>query len=141
MNWLGAILYTAAVCVFIAWLLCRMRSVNDAGSHAAAVKNATSAPGQSPHRGMTAGCGTISDRPLAPPHDARRDDLTRIKGVGAVIAAKLDALGIVSFAQLAALDAGDIERVDAVLSFKGRIEREDWIGQARRLLAERPIDN
>ena len=68
-------------------------------------------------------------------HAAGQDDLTRIKGIGPVIARKLHAMGIDSYAQIAAFSAEDVARVDAVLDFKGRIEREEWIRQARRLAA------
>ena len=30
----------------------------------------------------------------------------------------------------------DVARIDGELNFKGRIEREDWIGQANALIAE-----
>ena len=46
---------------------------------------------------------------------------------------KLHGLGVTSYAQIADWTAEDIARVDTELNFKGRIEREDWIGQAREL--------
>ena len=64
------------------------------------------------------------------------DDLTRISGVGPVLKAKLNGLGITSFAQVAAFTAEDIARVDDALSFKGRIERDDWVSQAKTLAEE-----
>lgn len=63
------------------------------------------------------------------------DDLTQINGVGPVIAAKLNALGINAFKQIADLSVEDVARIDGELNFKGRIEREEWIGQAKALLA------
>ncbi|MBI1386141.1 MAG: 50S ribosomal protein L21 [Rhizobiales bacterium] len=73
----------------------------------------------------------IFTRPAGEP-----DDLTRISGVGPVIAEKLDKLGVIKFAQVAAFTPDDIARVDAVLNFKGRIERENWVEQAKKLAAE-----
>ena len=61
------------------------------------------------------------------------DNLKRIKGVGPVLEKKLHRLGITKFSQIAAFSADDIARVDDVLDFKGRIERENWIGQASKL--------
>ena len=61
------------------------------------------------------------------------DDLTKIRGIGAVIEKKLHALGITSFAQIAALDEEGVEQINEQLSFKGRIQREEWIEQAREL--------
>ena len=64
------------------------------------------------------------------------DDLKKISGVGPVLEKKLNALGITQYAQVAAFTADDIERVDAELNFKGRIEREDWTSQAKTLADE-----
>ena len=61
------------------------------------------------------------------------DDLKKIKGIGPVLEKKLHALGVRSFRQIADFTSDDVERVDAVLNFKGRILREDWIGQAQKL--------
>ncbi len=64
------------------------------------------------------------------------DDLAQIQGVGEVLVEKLHKLGITKFEQIANFSDEDIAKVDEVLDFKGRIEREDWIGQARALIAE-----
>ncbi len=64
------------------------------------------------------------------------DDLTKISGVGEVLVGKLNALGIIKYEQIAAWSDDDIAKVDDALSFKGRIEREDWVAQATRLMAE-----
>ncbi|QKG72461.1 hypothetical protein [Erythrobacter mangrovi] len=64
------------------------------------------------------------------------DDLTRIKGLGPKLAALLGELGVTSFAQVAAWDDGEIDRIDAQLGrFQGRIRRDDWVGQAKLLAA------
>ena len=65
--------------------------------------------------------------------DLASDDLEgEIEGIGPVIAAKLAAIGITTFRQVAAWTPEDIERIGSQLDFKGRIEREDWVGQASR---------
>ncbi|MCW2307616.1 30S ribosomal protein S2 [Rhodobium gokarnense] len=61
------------------------------------------------------------------------DDLKKINGIGPVIETKLNKLGITTFAQVAALSAEDIARIDEALAFKGRIEREEWVSQAAAL--------
>lgn len=71
--------------------------------------------------------------PRAPLQPGGGDDLKQIKGVGKVIESRLHALGITSFEQIARFTPEDIERVDKVLDFKGRIQRERWIEQAREL--------
>ena len=63
------------------------------------------------------------------------DDLKQINGIGPVIETKLNQLGITKYAQVAALEAEDIARIDEVLNFKGRIEREEWVSQAEKLVA------
>jgi F-type H+-transporting ATPase subunit gamma len=62
-----------------------------------------------------------------------RDDLTKISGVGPVIVAKLTQEGITTFRQIARWTADDVAEFDELLSFTGRIEREDWIGQSTQL--------
>ena len=66
--------------------------------------------------------------------DEDLDDLTRISGVGPVLQEKLYRLGITTYQQIAELTPEDIARVDEVLDFPGRVEREDWVGQARKML-------
>ena len=61
------------------------------------------------------------------------DDLKRIRGVGVLIEKKLNSLGVTSYDQVANWTGADIERVSQILDFKGRIERENWIEQARIL--------
>lgn len=64
------------------------------------------------------------------------DDLGQIKGVGPKLVQQLHALGVTSFAQIAAWDDDDIDRIDAQLGrFQGRIRRDDWREQARLLAA------
>lgn len=61
------------------------------------------------------------------------DDLKRIRGIGVLIEKKLNSLGIVHYEQVANWTGADIERISSILDFKGRIERENWIEQARIL--------
>ncbi|MEZ5842549.1 MAG: hypothetical protein R3D27_02295 [Hyphomicrobiaceae bacterium] len=67
------------------------------------------------------------------PAPAAVDDLKRIRGVGVLVEKKLNALGVSSYEQIANWSADDVERVSGVLDFRGRIERENWIEQARIL--------
>lgn len=69
----------------------------------------------------------------ARPDDA--DDLKKISGVGPKLEQTLNELGIYKFEQIAAWTQENIAYVDARLSFKGRIERDDWIGKAKELAA------
>lgn len=64
-----------------------------------------------------------------------KDDVKLISGVGPALEKKLAAAGVTSLTQIAEFTPEDIERIDAELNFKGRIERDDWIGQAKKLIA------
>jgi large subunit ribosomal protein L21 len=66
-----------------------------------------------------------------------KDDLKKISGVGPVLEGKLNALGVTQFAQVAAFTADDIAKLDDALSFKGRIERDNWLEQAAAFAAEK----
>jgi predicted flap endonuclease-1-like 5' DNA nuclease len=73
-------------------------------------------------------------RPLAASSHGPQDDLKRIRGVGVLIEKRLNAMGISRYEQIANWTSGEIDRVSQVLEFKGRIEREGWVEQARILL-------
>jgi predicted flap endonuclease-1-like 5' DNA nuclease len=69
------------------------------------------------------------------PAEQERDDLQEIVGIGKVFEHTLHELGIYSFRQLANFGVSDISRVNAELKeFRGRMEQDDWIGQAKDLL-------
>lgn len=63
-----------------------------------------------------------------------KDDLTLISGIGPAIQKKLNGLGIYTFQQICEFTPQDIDAVAAALKvFKGRIGRDNWIGQAAAL--------
>jgi large subunit ribosomal protein L21 len=64
---------------------------------------------------------------------AGADDLKKLSGVGPALEKKLLEAGVTSFAQIAAWTEADIAEFDEKLSFKGRIEREGWVEQAKEL--------
>lgn len=66
------------------------------------------------------------------------DDVTLIGGIGATLKKKLQAAGITSLTEIAALSADEIARLDTDLKLGGRIEREEWVEQAKELLAGKP---
>ncbi|MGR3513214.1 MAG: 50S ribosomal protein L21 [Paracoccaceae bacterium] len=73
----------------------------------------------------------------APKAAAGADDLKRISGVGPALEKKLHGFGITTFAQIAAWTPEDIADFDDKLSFKGRIERDNWLEQAAQFDAEK----
>jgi peptide/nickel transport system ATP-binding protein len=64
---------------------------------------------------------------------ATSDDLKLISGVGPKIERTLNALGIYKYEQIAKWKKAERAWVDDQLKFKGRIEREDWVRQAKAL--------
>ena len=61
------------------------------------------------------------------------DDLKKIKGVGPKLEQTLNELGFYHFDQIAKWTEAEIAWVDNRLKFKGRIERDGWIDQAKTL--------
>ncbi|MCL4149045.1 UNVERIFIED_CONTAM: hypothetical protein GTU68_060542 [Idotea baltica] len=61
------------------------------------------------------------------------DDLKRLKGVGPGLEKTLNELGFYHFDQIAGWRKAEVEWVDSRLKFKGRIERDEWIKQAKVL--------
>ena len=57
----------------------------------------------------------------------------QISGIGPKLEKVLNGLGVWTFAQIAGWSREEIAWVDDYLSFKGRIGRDDWIGQAVKL--------
>lgn len=68
------------------------------------------------------------------------DDLTKIDGIDDMLAARLKQLNCVKFEQVANFSDDEIASIDDLLGLNGRIENEDWIGQAQKLLAEATAD-
>lgn len=68
---------------------------------------------------------------------AKKDDLKKVKGIGEFVEKKLNALGIYNFGQLAKLTENDMDKVnDAIEFFPGRIKRDNWVDQAKKLAAD-----
>ena len=61
------------------------------------------------------------------------DDLKLLKGVGPKLEGTLNEMGVYHFDQVAGWRKKEIEWVDDRLRFKGRIERDEWIKQAKVL--------
>jgi NADH-quinone oxidoreductase subunit E len=73
------------------------------------------------------------NRPAGIEKPAVVDDLKLISGVGPKIEGTLHSLGIFTFAQVASWKKAEREWVDGYLNFRGRIERDDWVKQAKAL--------
>jgi len=69
------------------------------------------------------------------PRGSASDDLKRIRGIGPQNEGRLHALGVWHFAQIAAWTHDNVLWVGSYLAFPGRIDREEWIAQAKTLAA------
>lgn len=65
--------------------------------------------------------------------DGEAEDLTAIKGLGPKAAAALIEGGVTRIDQIAAWSPSDIADWDARINGRGRIMRDDWVGQAKTL--------
>jgi predicted flap endonuclease-1-like 5' DNA nuclease len=66
---------------------------------------------------------------------AQKNDLKMISGIGPFIEERLHALDIYTFRQISKFTARDIDTIDdAIEYFSGRIERDEWVAQARELV-------
>ncbi|MEM1382026.1 MAG: NADH-quinone oxidoreductase subunit NuoE [Pseudomonadota bacterium] len=75
---------------------------------------------------------------LAAPRGGRPDDLTRIRGIGRKLEVLLHDLGIYHLDQVASWTAREVAWVDHHLEgFKGRVERDNWVAQAKKLVRAR----
>lgn len=75
----------------------------------------------------------VKPQGLEAPRAGKADDLKRIRGIGPQNEGRLHALGIWHFDQIAGWSAEEVQWVGSYLAFAGRIEREDWVGQAKVL--------
>ena len=67
-----------------------------------------------------------------------QDDVTLISGVGATLNKKLAAAGVTSLTQIAAWTDADVKKYDEELALHGRAERDEWVQQAKDLVAGKP---
>lgn len=118
--------------------LIRVTEILEQGADSSGVKAAVGA-GKAPRTAAPAAAEAPAATRAAEPkaQTADGDDLTRLSGVGPKLAEKLQGAGVTSFAQIAAWTEEDVADFDEKLSFKGRIEREGWVEQARALAAEK----
>ncbi len=69
---------------------------------------------------------------------ADKDDLKQISGVGPFLETKLNNLGIYTFEQVSQFDTELMQIVnDAIEFFPGRVQRDDWVGQAKKFHADK----
>ena len=109
----------------------KITSILADGKKAPAKKKATPPPAEeSPKAETTPAIETQSEAPAPAPKNEGGDDLTKLKGLGKVAAEKLEAAGITTFAQIAALSEDEITTLEESVG-AGKFEKNDWIAQAK----------
>lgn len=68
------------------------------------------------------------------------DDLTQIDGIDEDLAARLKQINCIKFDQIANFSDDDIANVDEKLKLDGKIEKDDWVTHAQRLIAEAAVE-
>ncbi len=101
-----------------------------AAAKPAAAKSASAKPAAAKRKAPAKKPAAVRKKPAA---KAKPDNLQDISGVGPKIEGQLKAMGITTFEQIAVWKKAEIEEFNAQLKFKGRIQREQWVPQAKKL--------
>ncbi len=80
----------------------------------------------------------VAETAAAPTGKLDTSNLSLIAGIGPTIEKKLRAAGITSWEQIASWDDAALEAKDKELALRGRAKREEWVEQAKELLAGKP---
>lgn len=107
----------------------RHQAALEASQSSAKPEPAASKPAAKPAKTKAAAFAKTPSRPV------EANDLTELKGLGPKAAEALNAGGVTSFEQIAAWTKSDIAKWDEALTARGRIERDDWVGQAKAKIA------
>ena len=89
-----------------------------------------------PKPARKAAAKSAANGPFLKAPDGEPDDLKLISGIGPKLEKTLNDLGVYHFRQIAGWSRKDCDTVDGKLTFKGRIGRDDWVGQAKVLTAK-----
>lgn len=148
---LVSVLIGAAVALGGMWLLPRLlcsaqasegaasepaRPVPAASAMPAPAAAPVSAPKVEPAATVAETASARAPELLSAPRGGNGDDLKKIKGVGPKLEQELNARGVWHYDQIAAWSPGEVAWADEhLVRFKGRVSRDDWVGQAKLLAA------
>jgi predicted flap endonuclease-1-like 5' DNA nuclease len=141
-NWLRFVLAFIIGLITAWWIWGRLTAAAETPARAAPTPAPTPVPAPTPAP-APAPAPTPAPAPAAEPGAPKiaaavgePDDLKLIKGIGPKLEKLCNSLGVTRFDQIAKWSAADIAEVDPHLeNFTGRIERDDWVGQAKVLAA------
>ena len=104
---------------------------------AASASTAGAGAARTKHGGPVADTARQPANLLDAARDGKADDLKKLSGVGPKLEKLLNENGVFHFDQIAEWTADEVAYMDTQLSFKGRIQRENWIEQAKTLAEEK----
>jgi large subunit ribosomal protein L21 len=84
------------------------------------------------------GAKAAARKPAAKKAAAVADDVSLIGGVGPKLKEKLAGYGVTSLKQIADMSDADVAKMDEALDLKGRAARDEWVEQAKELVAGKP---
>jgi predicted flap endonuclease-1-like 5' DNA nuclease len=132
--WAETLLLMAVAYILGAALACVIRrSLAPAAHPAASVERRVDPLPEVAQRQAQAARPAASPRPAVAAATPQPQDLKSIRGLDPAAEAKLKALGISRYEQIAAWLRADVERVEQALGQRGRVARENWIEQAQIL--------
>jgi len=112
----------------------KISPLEERGADVASAKRVVAAPTAEPAQTKDSP-QAAARKPLSMERPAATDDLKAISGIGPKLEKVLNDLGIWTYAQIAGWDKAEIAWMDDHLGFKGRIDRDAWIAQARAMSA------
>ena len=111
-----------------------VKSEKAAAKTSAPKAKAAAKPKAAPKSVEKATVASKKPRTMKAPRKAGADDLKMIKGVGPKLETMLNELGFYHFDQIAGWSAAEVAWVnDNLTGFKGRVSRDNWVEQARKL--------
>ena len=128
------LLIAALLGMLIGWLLCKSKCNDKSETNETKNKTQTKETGKSKSPNEVAKkdmsfVNTNTDKY----NESTKDNLQLIKGVGATLEKVLNDIGIYKFEQIASWTPEQSAQVDEIIAFPGRIEREKWVSQCKKL--------
>ncbi|HTM79080.1 MAG TPA: 50S ribosomal protein L21, partial [Devosia sp.] len=109
-----------------------------AAAKAAAKTEAAAAPAAVAKEAKPAKAAAAPKKAAAKPAADFTDDIKLIGGVGPALEKKLIAAGVTSLVQIAGWKKADVAKFDTELELHGRADRDEWVAQAKDLVAGKP---
>jgi len=132
------LLIAALLGMLIGWLLCKSKCGRKRQQTKTSGKDKGCKNNASNNDSASAGTTSDSKSNYVNPDESKynasaKDNLRLIKGVGATLEKVLNDIGVYKFEQIASWTPEQASQVDDIIAFPGRIEREKWISQCKRL--------